>query len=216
MGDRIGAVRHLRPFKKYACLSKELKVRQGRALTEPGDSWSLQRCGARNWPSFKAAKPGWLPMHPGVERAKTGSAPIWGLSPVCPSRFPAAWENMWNISMKGLLRGSNRKERFTPETPRARRGGGPSDDLRLPNNLLFLPDVFKGRSCARSPRGVLSLLFFFLIFGMESISVWEVLLLSTKDQPKCKPMQGPPQKYYGNLLKLRNEVLIYSGTSQRK
>lgn len=50
---------------KYACLSKELKVWQGQALMEPGESWSLQHFGARTGPASK-------------QQSQAGSLTPWG------------------------------------------------------------------------------------------------------------------------------------------
>lgn len=62
----IGAAWHLRPFKNMPVFWKSWRC----GKFWHWESWSLQNFGARNWPSFKEARPGLLPMHPVMVQGK--------------------------------------------------------------------------------------------------------------------------------------------------
>jgi hypothetical protein len=137
-------------------------VWQGRALVEPGERelessalWGkelaqLQSSKARLAPHARWGREGkdWLCSY-------LGPQPCLPLKVSCCLRKhvkyfhegPAVWKQQ-------EIKVYSRDSLWTS-------GWGSTGDHSLPNNLLFLPDVFKGRSCAQSLRGVLSFYFWY-------------------------------------------------------
>lgn len=104
----------------------------------------------------KLRGPGGLSVHPEVLLGKDSiSVPLWGLSTVCPSRFPAAYGNMRNISVKDCCVEATGSKGLLQWLPANTGVEATSENHSFPSNLLFLPDVFKGSSYAQYLRGVL-------------------------------------------------------------